>query len=316
MRALAQTSLLPEDRPATTAAAAYNDAGDGYLAYADGDPRQLYAFDSQYAYGDRRVWSVLDARLTALRATGAQSVTLLDVGCGPGTWLRRLVIRARALGFSEIHARGFDVADAQIRRARHLARGLQGLAGVDLAFDVGDATRPLPEADASVDIALCLYCVLNHLDETGAQRALGEIARVTRGVFVTTVRAIGSTPTIYVDAMEHARQFHQDHAAGRLSVELDDGRRMTFSARLFAAAGLRSLVNMHFHVDDLRGLDLFHTRFAHDPRWNPGSVVDSGPFRDELARLEEKYGADPEFMDHATHLLLVGAARAPRNGPH
>jgi len=309
MRALAQISAAPEDRPATTAAAAYNEAGDDYLTYADGDPRQLYAFDSQYAYGDRRVWSVLDAKLTALRARGARSVALLDIGCGPGTWLRRLVIRARALGFSEIRARGFDVADAQIRRARHAARGLQGLAGVDLTFDVGDATRPLPEADRSIDITLCLYCVFNHIEPTGLQSALGEIARVTRGTFVTTVRAVGSTPTIFVDAIEHARQFSQDNAAGRFSVEMLDGRRMTFNSRLFAAADLRQLAATHFDIEDLRGVDLFHTRFAHDSRWNPASAAESRQFRDELVRLEEKYGADPEFMDHATHLMLVGRGR-------
>ena len=105
-----------------TVAAIYNQAGDDYVAYADGDPTQLFAFDGMHAYADRRVWALLETKLANLRASGASSVTLLDAGCGPGTWLRRLVTRARALGFTTITARGFDIAQAQIKRARVLAR--------------------------------------------------------------------------------------------------------------------------------------------------------------------------------------------------
>src|SRR6201985_250105 len=96
----------------------YNRAGDHYAAYADGDPTQPFAFDGMHAYADRCVWALLDLKLAELRASGAIAVSFLDAGCGPGTWLRRLVIRARALGFTSITARGFDIAEAQIRRAR------------------------------------------------------------------------------------------------------------------------------------------------------------------------------------------------------
>src|ERR1700694_235275 len=102
----------------------YNQAGDDYVSYADGDPLQPFAFDGLHAYADRCVWAALETKLNDLRASGASSVRLLDAGCGPGTWLRRLVIRARALGFSSITARGFDIAQAQIQRAREAARDL------------------------------------------------------------------------------------------------------------------------------------------------------------------------------------------------
>src|SRR5262245_49985905 len=85
----------------------YNQAGSAYVTYADGEPSQLFAFDGIHAYADRCVWGVLEAKLIELRASGASSISLLDAGCGPGTWLRRLVIRARALGFTNITARGF-----------------------------------------------------------------------------------------------------------------------------------------------------------------------------------------------------------------
>src|SRR5580693_4827324 len=123
----------------------YNQAGDDYVSYADGDPSQPFAFDGMHAYADRCVWAVLEKKLTDLRASGASSVRFLDAGCGPGTWLRRLVIRAHALGFSGITARGFDIAQAQIQRARLAARNLSSLPGVNLTFDVADLADRLPE---------------------------------------------------------------------------------------------------------------------------------------------------------------------------
>ena len=60
-------------------------------------------------------------------------------------------------------ARGFDVARVQVQRARLLARDLSGISGVNITFEVADFTGELPEADASVDLTLCLYSVLSHL---------------------------------------------------------------------------------------------------------------------------------------------------------
>src|ERR1700680_62239 len=106
-------SVLAFDDEATDDIAdIYNQAGDDYVAYADGDPSQPFAFDGMHAYADRCVWAVLETKLSELRASGANSVRFLDAGCGPGTWLCRLVIRARALGFRSITARGFDIAQA------------------------------------------------------------------------------------------------------------------------------------------------------------------------------------------------------------
>lgn len=157
-------SVLAVDHEATDdVAEIYNQAGDDYITYADGDPSEPFAFDGMHAYADRCVWAVLETRLIELRASGASSVRFLDAGCGPGTWLRRLVVRARALGFNSITARGFDIAQAQIQRARLAARNLSSLPGVDLIFDIADLTDQLPETDASVDLTLCLYSALSHL---------------------------------------------------------------------------------------------------------------------------------------------------------
>src|ERR1700737_5442746 len=144
-------SVLAVEHQATNdVAEIYNQAGDDYVSYADGDPSQPFAFDGMHAYADRCVWAVLETKLSELRASGASSVRFLDAGCGPGTWLCRLVIHARALGFRSITARGFDIAQTQIHRARLTARSLSSLSGVSLTFDVASLTDRLPEPDASV----------------------------------------------------------------------------------------------------------------------------------------------------------------------
>lgn len=298
-------------------AAVYSQAGDEYVSYADGDPSQPFAFDGLHAYADRCVWAALETKLADLRATGASSVRFLDAGCGPGTWLRRLVLRARALGFSSITARGFDIAQAQIKRARLAARNLSGVPGVNLTFDVGDLTDRLPESDASVDLALCLYSALSHLPVASLKDVSTEIARVTSGYFVTTVRPVGSTPTAFVGSVENVRRLKQDHIRDRCEIDLSDGRHLAFGFHLFTAVELRNHFSGCFDIEDLRGLDLFHCRFTPDSRWNPVCLPGDGPLADELERLEKACASRPEFMDRAAHLLLVARSRraaAPKAG--
>jgi SAM-dependent methyltransferase len=290
-------------------AAAYNEAGERYGAYADGCSGGLFTFDGQYAYGDRAVWNAIDGRLRALAATGARRVRILDLGCGPGTWLRRTIARARELGFERIHGRGLDIADEQIARARTDGAALAGLHGVELAFEVSDICQPLSEADGSVDLCLCLCGVLNHVPAAMRAPLFSEIRRVTKGVFIASVRAIGSTPTIYVDALEAAHAFMQDNRLDKLHVALGNGRHMSFDSHLFSSAELAGMAADWFRVDDLRGLDLFHGRFAEDRRWNPPSAEPSSGLLRELNRLEETYCRDAKFIDHATHLLLVAEPR-------
>ena len=227
----------------------------------------------------------------------------------PGTWLRRLVIRAHALGFSSITARGFDIAQAQIQRARLAARNPSSLPGVSLTFDVADLADRLPEPDASVDLTLCLYSALSHLPVACLPVISKEMARVTSGYCITTVRPIGSTPTAFVDSIEKVCRLKQDHVRNRCEIDLSDGRHMAFSFHQFTAVELRNYFGGCFDIEDLRGLDLFHSRFMPDSRWNPVSPPGDGQLADELERLEEAHASRQEFMDHATHLMLVARSR-------
>ncbi|HEY4276149.1 MAG TPA: class I SAM-dependent methyltransferase [Rhizomicrobium sp.] len=297
---------VPE--PAQSIANAYDRAGYRYGLYADGDVRKIFAFDGKYAYGDRKTWDAIEIALRSLRASGKETLTVLDLGCGPGTWLRRTVTRARQMGFSSVEAVGLDIAAAQLQRARVHARALSEQPGVALRFDLGDLCGPISAADRSIDLCLCLNGVLNHVPPASLPSVFAEIARVTSGWFLATVRSVGSTPTVYIDEVSAARRFHQDNRENRMEVEFHNGSRVAFNSHLFARRELQSLAQRHFELDDIRGLDLFHGRFAADPRWNPESGAPTSHFEEQLERLENRYCRDPGFMDHATHLLL--AARA------
>ncbi|HVW27868.1 MAG TPA: class I SAM-dependent methyltransferase [Polyangiaceae bacterium] len=243
------------------------------------------------------------------RASGATSIRVLDAGCGPGTWLRRVVAHAQTLGFTSISARGFDVSQRQIRSARFLSREQNALPGVSLTFDVADLEYALRERDASVDLTLCLYSVLSHLPVASLAEVCSEFARVTAGHVVATVRPVGSTPTIFVDSIEKARRFQRDEQADWCDIEMENGRRIGARFHLFEAAELRRYFADGFEIEDLRGLDLFHGRFSPDRRWNPASVSANAQLCGELARLEDTFSTNPSFMERAAHLLLVGQRR-------
>jgi SAM-dependent methyltransferase len=287
-------------------AVAYNQAQSAYGIYADGDSRDLFAFNGQHACADRCVWSTLDAKLRDRRATGATSISILDAGCGPGTWLQRLVVRAGSLGFTQITARGFDVAAAQIDVARQNTQHLRHTRGIDLAFEVADLEDRLPEAESSVDLTLCLYSVLSHLPADKLPGVAAEIGRVTRGHFVTTVRSVGSMPTIFIDTIEAARRLEFDHDLDRCEIEFNDGRHMVLRFHLFAPGELKCCFANHFEIEDLRGLDIFRSRFNLDHRWNPDAHAFDPRFEVFITQLEERFAHNPSFMERATHLMLVG----------
>jgi len=160
-----------------------------------------------------------------------------------------------------------------------------------------------------MDLTLCLYSVLYHLPVASLPKISSGIARVTSGHFITTVRSVGSTPTISIDSLKKARRFQQDNSQDQCEIELSDGHHITLSFHLFAASELRSYFADQFDIEDLRGLDLFHNRFAPDSRWNPASLAVDDRFCNVLARLEETYAKRSEFMERATHLLLIARRR-------
>jgi hypothetical protein len=122
------------------------------------------------------------------------------------------------------------------------------------------------------------------------------------------VRPIGSTPTAFVDSIENVCRLKQDNIRDRCEIDLSDGRHMAFGFHLFTSVELRNHFADCFDIEDLRGLDLFLSRFMPDSRWNPVSPPGDSQLA-ELERLEKTYASRTEFMDRATHLLLVAGSR-------
>lgn len=94
--------------------------------------------------------------------------SLVDIGCGPGTYTRRLAQRHAGL-----RTLGIDRSPRQLARARRRARST----GVDnCRFELGDVLR-LPLADQSVDAVLASRLLMVVSEPA---RALAEIHRVLR----------------------------------------------------------------------------------------------------------------------------------------
>ncbi len=287
------------------AAGAYDAAGCDYLAYADGDAAKPFLFDGAYSFADREIWRRLDRKLEQLAADGRRTLRILDAGCGPGTWFRRVVLSARELGFTDIDVHGIDLSPGMVALAAASAEAVSH-PGTRITLATGDITRGLAFPDDHFDITLCLYGVLNHLCVAAHQQAAAELARVTLGALFVTVRTVGSLPTIYVDDLNRARAFHQDNDADWMDVDLADGRHLGFPSHLFTASDIGALFRPHLATIALAGLDLFHSRFAMHPHWNPRSIAGENAFEDDLCELERRYASDPHFIDRAAHILLVG----------
>jgi SAM-dependent methyltransferase len=116
----------------------------------------------------------LDAKARRLlgitrRHLGAERLSALDVGCGPG-------IFDRHLGSSfELH--GVDVSPAMVERAREV--------NPEGSYCVYDGRR-LPYADGELDVVFAV-CVLHHVDPPDRPALVAEMARVTRPGGLTLV---------------------------------------------------------------------------------------------------------------------------------
>ncbi|MGK6320604.1 class I SAM-dependent methyltransferase [Sphingomonas sp. DT-204] len=294
--------------PADDAAHAYDCAGSAYRRYADATEGGLFAFGGRYDHADRALWTRIDAALVRLRTQRRHAIRILDLGCGPGTWLLRAVHRARELGFTAIEGRGIDPSPEMIALAHGAARTL-GDPAIGIEFAVADLEAALAEEDdASCDLVLCLYGVLNHLPVPAHASAAAAMARVARETVIATVRAAGSLPTIYVAGIEAAAHFRQDNARDRMEVDLIDGRHLTFNSHLFRAAELTALFADHCTIREVTGLDIFHSRFADHPDWNPPGIHDDAT-RHRLDRLEQLCADDEVLIDSAAHILLVAQPR-------
>ncbi len=120
--------------------------------------------------------------IRALKSTGLENPTLLDVGASSGFYSEILKI-----GGFDCQYHGLDYSPAYKELAESLFPGI--------AFTVGDA-RDLPFDDGAFDVVLSGCCLL-HVFE--ADRVIAETARVAKqyAVFNRTPVLSGDFPTVY-----------------------------------------------------------------------------------------------------------------------
>ena len=125
----------------------------------EGGNARRYARDERPAFGDLddRLLDRLAPQLAADADGGPRR--LLDLGCGPGTFVRRAAAR-----FAQVQIVAIDPSREFARRGVVRAAG-----------------EALPLADRSIDVAICLSSI-RHVRDRAA--TLGELRRVVRGVLV------------------------------------------------------------------------------------------------------------------------------------
>ena len=127
---------------------------------------------------ERRVAKLVEDALLELQGAGRQAIRIVDASCGSGAALIRAVVRARALGFVAIEARGVDPSGDDIMIAHWATQNWRDPA-IGLSFDVGDIGDALArEDDRAVDILLCARGPLERLPIIERRQAAGEIRRI------------------------------------------------------------------------------------------------------------------------------------------
>lgn len=256
-------------------AGAYDHVGRDYGSYADGDGLEDPSKGpSRFAHADGIVWQTLRRLVDHLRADGVSTLRVLDAGCGPGTWIRRIATYARSQGLG-VEAIGVDISERQLAIARKQAENLSedhSSKEWKLEFSAHDLAEPLPWSDGYFHMVVCNYVVLNHLSKNSVPQVVAELCRVASDRVIATVRALASPPTGCIIGSEQVREYHQDCGRGELKLVLKDGTEHLLTFNLFSADALKALFAPSATIVDLRAIDLFVSRFAPDGNWT-GDLV-------------------------------------------
>lgn len=293
-------------------ATAYNHVGDAYSRYADGEGADgVLAPANRFARSDGIVWETLCTAIDELHKAGVSTVRVLDAGCGPGIWTKKIAEYARRNGLA-IAVVGFDISRTQLDLARNQAAALFSRCSNDakstLEFLEHDLEKPLPWDDGYFHIVLCNYAVLNHIAERMLPHAIGEICRVASVRVIATMRAVGSPASACIIGMEQVREYRNDPSCGQLSLVLKDGSQHRLPFNMYSAQAIEAFFAAHASIVDIRALDLFVSRFAPDENWN-ASLLAGMPDRlavvQRLKEMEDTLCRLPGWVDHGTHILVV-----------
>ena len=149
-----------------------------------------------------------------------RQVTLLDIGCGTGRFLRQLRFAYPAIGL-----KGLDLSRAYLEEAR---RHLKPLRSAQL---IRAAAEKMPLPDASTDIVTCIF-LYHELPSDVRRQVTSEVARILRtdGLFVfLDSLQMGDRPAWDGLIEGFPARFHEPYYRGYAMEDL---------AGMFSAAGL------------------------------------------------------------------------------
>jgi SAM-dependent methyltransferase len=308
-RTMVPLPILPA---AEAVANAYDYAGDDYGHYADGEEQEDIATGpARSAHADAILWGAICATIDQLRTEGVATLRVLDAGCGPGAWIRRIAAHAHQHELN-VEAVGFDISTGQLdiarrRTDRFLAR-IGGACSLKVEFLEHSLAKALPWANGQFHLVLCNFAVLNHLPQAVLHTAIAELCRVASARVIATVRALASPATACIVSPDRVREYHLDCTRGQLALLLKDGTEHQIPFNPYSAEALKELFVAHATIIDIRAMDLFLSRFAPDAHWT-AVLIKSLPGRQEttsfLRDLEESLCRLPAWVNQGTHVLIV-----------
>jgi ubiquinone/menaquinone biosynthesis C-methylase UbiE len=194
---IARARLMLADLPAALGRRATADASTAKAEASAGSVPEYYAQDFHFQTGgylsedSARLYDIQvetlfmgaagPMRRTALRPIAEfmrgrdqRGVTLLDVACGTGRFLRQV-----RLAYPALQLQGLDLSRTYLDEARRHMRGLRGARLIEAAAE----TMPLPDASADIVTAIFLY---HELPPAVRRQVTAEVARVLKpgGLFV------------------------------------------------------------------------------------------------------------------------------------
>jgi SAM-dependent methyltransferase len=295
-----QTTLVRPVTDQTTLA--YNHCSEDYLVYADGhNPmKDLFAFKGrQFAHSDRVVWDRISSIFERQLDRPGDSIRVLDVGTGPGTWPARIGHQFSNRG-KHIDIVGVDIAHDLIAIAnRQLETFYENHSQDDVSITYQseiDLGRRLPFADNEFDVVLCLFTVMNHLPVNKLRFAASELLRVSQDVVYGTVRSKFGLETAYVCPMEMLSEWSQ--VEDWLFIALKDGEEFAIRSHLFTCDEMEALFEQATSVQ-LEGIDVCYTRLQRS--MSSSDLVDH-PALDEIRRVDGRLAKNSALLQVANHI--------------
>jgi ubiquinone/menaquinone biosynthesis C-methylase UbiE len=243
LRHLARVGHMFADLPAALSRRAANDASSVHAEAAAAELPAYYAQDFHFqtggylSEGSARLYDVqvetlfmgaagpmrraaLAPLASALKGRDQRRVSLLDVACGTGRFLRQV-----RLAYPALQLKGLDLSRAYLEEARRHLGELRPIEWIEAAAE------RMPLADASVDVVTAIF-LFHELPPEVRRAAAAEIARVLRpgGMFVfLDSLQLGDKPEWDGLLESFPYRFHEPYYQGYLSDALET---------MFAAQGL------------------------------------------------------------------------------